>query len=129
MAYITNNVVITGIGCVGPHGVTVHQLWNDLAKNNSRIGEITSFDTSESSCKVGAELSKEFNPADFMCHKIAKRYELSTQTAIAASKQAMLDAGLDIKDMDPTRVGVAEGTSLRGLQSFELALNHYFSTC
>ena len=84
------------------------------------IGEITRFDTADFKVKLAAEV-KDFNAKDYMDFKSAKRMELFSQYAVAAAKEAMADAGIEMGKEDPFRVGVIVGSGIGSLQAMESA--------
>ena len=82
------------------------------------IGPITLFDASRHACRIAGEV-KDFNPQDYMDRKDAKRMDRFAQFAIAASKQALADAELDINDLNAEQIGVLIGTGIGGLKVLE----------
>lgn len=113
-------VVITGIGAVTPLGNDVSSTWNNLTQGVSGIIPITRFDTENFTVKVAGEV-KEFQPEKFMDPKEARRMGRYTQFAVAASKMAADDAGLDIgENVDPERIGVWIGSGIGGIAEFEI---------
>ena len=111
-------VVVTGLGLVTPIGIGVEQTWTALCAGRSGVSEITRFDTSAFQTKIAAEV-KNFNPLDFLPKKDAKRLEPFIAYAIAATRMAVEDAGLEITGANAGRVGVITGCGLGGLQSME----------
>ncbi len=112
-------VVVTGMGAVTPVGNDVATTWRSLIEGKSGTAPITKFDASKFPVRFAAEV-KGFNPLDFMERKEAKRADQYTQYAVAASRQAMTDAGLvERNGMDPDRIGVIIGSGIGGLKSFE----------
>ncbi len=111
-------VVVTGMGAVTPIGNTVDEFWNSVKEGKVGIGEITKFDTTDYKVKIGAEV-KEFKATEYMDAKSAKRMELFSQYAIAAAVQAMNQAGIDMSQEDPFRVGVIVGSGIGGLGCME----------
>jgi beta-ketoacyl-acyl-carrier-protein synthase II len=109
-------VVITGMGVVAPNGSDLASFWESIVKGVSAAAPVTRFDTSAFPTKIGCEV-KGFDPRQHMDFKKAKRFELSIQYGIAASRLAVKDAGIDFTKMDPDRVGVVEGTSLSATES------------
>jgi 3-oxoacyl-[acyl-carrier-protein] synthase II len=79
----------------------------------SGIGRITSFDVSAYECPIAGEL-RDFNPEAHVDGKLLRRIDRSSVLAIAASKQAVVDAGLDIANEPPGSVGVVLGTGIGG---------------
>lgn len=111
-------VVVTGLGAVTPIGNTVEEFWNGIKAGKVGIGEITKFDTTEYKVKIAAEV-KDFQAKDRMDFKAARRMEPFSQYAVAAAKEAFEDAGLDMKNEDPFRVGVIVGSGIGSLQAVE----------
>ena len=113
-------VVVTGLGAVTPVGNNVEVFWENIKAGKIGIGEITKFDTADFKVRLAAEV-KDFNAKDYMDFKAAKRMELFSQYAVAASKEAMADAGIDMEKEDPFRVGVIVGSGIGSLQAMEAA--------
>jgi len=112
-------VVVTGMGALTPVGNDVATSWNALVSGASGAGDITKFDASTFPVRFACEL-KGFDPLQYMDRKEAKRADWYAQYAIAASVQAMRDAGLeDATRLDPDRIGVILGSGIGGLKSFE----------
>ena len=111
-------VVITGMGAITPIGNSVQEFWQGICENKIGFGPITQFDTTDYKVKLAAEV-KDFVPKDIMDFKASKRMERFTQFAVAASKEAMEDAGLDMTKEDPYRVGVSIGSGVGSLQAVE----------
>ena len=113
-----NRVVVTGLGAITPIGNDVESFWNGLKNKTVGIGPITYFDTADYKAKLAAEV-KEFDPKNYMDPKTAKRMEKFSQFAVAATKEALEDAGLDMEKEDPYRVGVSVGSGIGSLQAVE----------
>ena len=111
-------VVVTGLGLLSPVGNDVATTWRALLDGVSGADYITQFDTTNFPVKFGCEL-KGFDPLQYMDRKEAKRTDVFTQMAIAASVQAMADAGLSEGDYDPDDTGVIIGSGIGGLKVFE----------
>jgi 3-oxoacyl-[acyl-carrier-protein] synthase II len=113
-------VVVTGLGALTPVGNDVPTMWQALVDGKSGTAPITKFDTSTHPVKFAAEL-KGFDPAEYMDRKEIKRADPYTQYAVAASKQAMQDAGFagGANGYDPDRIGVILGSGTGGLKTFE----------
>jgi 3-oxoacyl-[acyl-carrier-protein] synthase II len=112
-------VVITGIGCITPLGNDLTTTWEGLKAGRSGIGTITQIDPSPFDCKIAGEV-KDFN-ADgyFGVPKDARRADRYVQLAVAASKMAMEDSGVDVSKLDPRRFGVMVGSGIGGLATLE----------
>lgn len=117
---MSRRVVVTGMGAITPIGLSVEEFWNGVKEGKTGFGEITKFDASEYKCKLAAEV-KGFEGKNYMDFKAAKRMELFCQYAVAATKEAMEDAGLDMEKEDPFRVGVSVGSGIGSLQAMERA--------
>lgn len=111
-----NRVVITGVGGVTPVGTGKAEIWNSIKNGVSGIGTITKFDPTDFACHVGAEI-KDFDVTKYIEKKEAKRMDLFVQYAIAGTKLAVEDAGLDMSAEDPTRVGVMIGSGIGGIST------------
>ena len=112
-------VVVTGMGAVTPVGNDVATMWRSLIDGQSGAGPISKFDASTFEVRFACEV-KGFDPLDFMDRKEAKRADQFTQYAVAASKQAMDDAGFgDRTGFDPDNTGVIIGSGIGGLKIFE----------
>ncbi len=114
-----NRVVITGIGAVTPVGNDALTTWDNIKKGVSGIGPATIFDVDKVDVKIAAEV-KDFKPEAFMDKKEARRMGRYSQFAVAASKMAVQDAGIEIGvDIQPERIGVWIGSGIGGLGEFE----------
>lgn len=115
---MSRRVVVTGMGAITPIGNSVEEFWNGLKEKKVGIAPITYFDTTDYKAKLAAEV-KDFKAKDYMDPKAAKRMELFCQYAVAATKEAIEDAGLDMSKEDPFRVGVSVGSGIGSLQAME----------
>lgn len=111
-------VVITGMGAITPTGLNVNEFWKSCKEGICGIGEITYFDTSDYKAKLAAEL-KGFDAKEYMDAKAAKRMEAFSQYAVAASKEALENSGLDLEKEDRYKVGVSIGSGIGSLQAVE----------
>ena len=112
-------VVVTGLGAITPVGNDVATTWKSLLEGKSGTAPITKFDASTFPTRFAAEV-KGFDPLLYMERKEARRSDQYTQYAVAASWQAMRDAGLvDNPVADTDRLGVIVGSGIGGLKSFE----------
>ena len=107
-------VVVTGLGSVSPLGNNARDTWEGMVEGRSGIARITLFDPSDFKTQIAAEV-KDFNPRDYMDGKLARRVDRFTQFAIAASREAVEDASLDLEHEDIYRVGVLMGTGVGGI--------------
>ena len=111
-------VVVTGLGAVTPIGNTVPEFWQGIREGRVGIGEITRFDTESFKVKLAAEV-RDFDAAERMDPKAAKRMERFSQYAVAAAKEAFADADLHLEEEDPFRAGVIVGSGIGSLETVE----------
>ncbi|MDE7044073.1 MAG: beta-ketoacyl-ACP synthase II, partial [Acetatifactor sp.] len=111
-------VVVTGMGAITPIGNSVESFWESVKREKIGFAPITRFDATEYKCKLAAEV-KDFKAEDYMDKKAARRMELFCQYAIAASKEALEDAGIRMEQEDPYRVGCSIGSGVGSLQALE----------
>jgi len=116
---LKNRVVVTGLGVMTSLGAELQTFWNNIAAGNSGVSRIESFDTTDYTTKIAAEI-KDFNPEAYIDKKESRRMDRFVQFAMAASQSAIRDAGLRIGDnADPERVGVIVGSGIGGLGTWE----------
>ncbi len=111
-------VVVTGLGAVTPVGNDVASSWRALLDGVSGAAGITRFDSSKFPVRFACEV-KGFDPLAFMDKKEAKRSDVYTQFAVAASVQAMADAGFGEGGYVAEQTGVIIGSGIGGLKIFE----------
>jgi len=122
-------VVITGLGAITPLGNSVKEFWEGIAAGKSAAGPITKFDASRFKTKFACEV-KNFNVEKYFDKKEARKYDIFTQYAVAASDEAINDAGLDFTNMDfegRSRVGVIWASGNGGIGTFEEQLKEFYS--
>jgi 3-oxoacyl-[acyl-carrier-protein] synthase II len=107
-------IVITGLGAITPIGNTVEDFWQNLTGGVSGIAEITQFDTSNLPVKIGGEV-KNFAPRDYMDIKASRRMSRAAQMSIAATRQALEDAKLEITDDNRENIAVVINTGGAGI--------------
>jgi len=115
---LKRRVVVTGVGLVTPLGVGIDNVWQRILNGESGITPITRFDTTRHDTKFAGEV-KDFNAEEYMSHKEVKKVDLFIQYALAATKIAVEDSGIDMTREDPERAGVIVGTGLGGLPTLE----------
>ncbi|HBG54324.1 MAG TPA: beta-ketoacyl-[acyl-carrier-protein] synthase II, partial [Rikenellaceae bacterium] len=114
--------VITGMGVISPVGNDVPSFWNNLANGVCGIGPIRSFDTTDLSVKVAAEV-RDFNPAAYgIDPATARKADLFTLYALAAAHQAMIDSAPDVP---PELLGVYVGSGIGGIHTFISECNKF----
>ncbi|MBC8476944.1 MAG: hypothetical protein H8D49_01235 [Dehalococcoidia bacterium] len=100
--YTGNRVVVTGIGALTPLGLDIATTWEGLVAGKSGIDYITQFDASPLETRFAGEV-KGFKPTEYMGLKEARRMDRFSQLAVAASVEAIRDAGLEINDTNKGR--------------------------
>ncbi len=111
-------VVVTGMGAITPIGNSVEEFWAGVKAGKIGFDKISYFDVTDYKCKLAAEV-KNFEPANYMDKKAARRMEQFSQYAVAAAKEAIEDAGLDMEKEDAYRAGCAVGNGIGSLQAME----------
>lgn len=111
-------VVITGLGLISPVGNDVATAWASLLAGKSGIGPITHFDAAAFTSQIAGEV-KGFDINAWLPAKEARHFDTFIHFGIAASSQAVLDAGITADNVDPERVGVIVGSGIGGLPMIE----------
>lgn len=111
-------VVITGVGAISPLGLSAEESWQNAVKGVSGVGPITHFDTSEYLVKIACEV-KGFQPENYMQPRDIRRRDRFEQFASAAAQEALGQSGLEIKEVEPGRVGVVVSSAIGGLKSLQ----------
>jgi 3-oxoacyl-[acyl-carrier-protein] synthase II len=110
-------VVITGLGAVSPLGNDVETTWENLTAGRSGAAPILGFDASEYPVHFACEL-KDFDPANWIEKKQARRMDRFAQMIVAAAIQARDDSGIEI-DAEADRIGASIATGIGGLKAFQ----------
>lgn len=113
-----HRVVITGMGAVTPIGNTADEFFENVKAGVCGIDFITDFDTEAFTVKLAATV-KNFDPKPYMDFKETRRMDKFSRFAIAASSQAIQDAGIDLEGIDRDRFGVIVGSGIGGLENIE----------
>ena len=111
-------VVVTGMGAVTPLGASVEAYWDGLIAGRSGIRTITRWEHAVHEVHIGGECA-DFDPAQHLDMRTAKRMDRFTLFACAAAKMAHQQAGLREAQFAPTRAGVVLGTGIGGLREIE----------
>jgi 3-oxoacyl-[acyl-carrier-protein] synthase II len=122
-------VAITGLGVLTPLGNTVNEFWKNIVEGKSGAGPITKFDASKFKTRFGCEV-KGFQPEDHFEKKEIKKYDLFSLYAMAASDQALADAGLNpatMKDEELYNIGVIWASGNGGIGTFEEQLKEFYA--
>ncbi len=116
-----SRVVVTGLGAITPLGLTAGELWRAMMRGDSGAGPTTLFDASDLPSRIACEV-KGFDPLQYMSRKQARRLDPVSQYALAASAQALADAGVDapaLSERERERFGVIFGTGMGGFALVE----------
>jgi 3-oxoacyl-[acyl-carrier-protein] synthase II len=113
-------VFVTGLGAITPIGNDVETFWQNLLAGKSGAATIASFDPTDMPYSMACEV-KDFEPEEYMDRKLVRRSARPTQFAIAATKQALADAELEVTKANWDRVGVMMATGGGGLTEIESA--------
>jgi 3-oxoacyl-[acyl-carrier-protein] synthase II len=114
----SRRVVITGMGAVTPLGNDVATFWRGIKEGRSGIGLTTKIDIREYPSKIAGEV-RDFDPTDFMDKKTARKIALFAQYAMAATVQAMQEAGLSQESIPRDRSAVILGNGIGGFETIE----------
>jgi len=114
--------VVTGLGIVSPIGNSVDDAWSALVAGAGGAAPISRFDASEFPVRFACEV-KDFEVGEFVDAKTARRMDRCSHLLLGAARQAERDSGLDLARLGE-RTGVAIGTALGGVASFERAVLH-----
>ena len=117
-------VVVTGLGALTPLGNDVPSYWDGLVNGVSGAAPITHFDASKFKTQFACEV-KGFDPHNHMDRKEARKVDPFVQYAIAATDEAVKDAGLVFDKLDRNRIGVIWGAGIGGLTTFTEEVANY----
>jgi len=111
-------VVVTGMGVVSPLGNHLKEFWEGIKGGQVGINSITAFDSTDFPVKIAAAV-KNFDPAQLIDKKEAKRMDRFTQFAVFAAKEGITHSGLDLEQIDHDRFGVVVGSGIGGISTIE----------
>lgn len=117
-------IVITGLGCVSPVGNDVGAAWSALCNGESGIGPLTAFDAEAFPARIAGEV-KDFDVDRYLSSKEARISDPFIHYGMAASIQAIEDAGLEAHPSDPERYGLAIGSGIGGIHTIEQAYSAF----
>ena len=119
-------IVVTGLGLVTPVGHTVDEAWRNIVDGRSGVSTIDTFDASSFASRIGATV-RNFDLSPYMSPKEARKTDQFIHYGIAAAKQAIADAGIEVTDENRDRIGVAIGSGIGGLPGIEKGHDRYLS--
>jgi 3-oxoacyl-[acyl-carrier-protein] synthase II len=117
-------VVVTGIGALTPLGNSLPEFWNGLINGVSGANMITLFDASKFKTRFACEL-KNFDPLNYLDKKEARKLDRFAQTALAASDEAVKDAGISTEKINGDRIGVVFASGIGGLITFQEEVTNF----
>ena len=119
-------VVVTGMGIVSPVGSTIDSAWDMICNGRSGIGPVTCFDVEHLKTRIAGEV-RDFDAADYLQPRDAKRMDNFVHYGYAASVDALTDSGLldEGSSFNPERIGCALGAGIGGLATIENTTEAY----
>lgn len=112
---MTRRIVVTGLGLVTPLGNDWKANWRAVQAGQSGIGPITRFDASKIAVQVAGEV-RGFDPHTILESKEVRHYDRFIHLAVAATAEALTDAGMiPIDPSEADRTGVIYGSGMGGL--------------
>ena len=115
---MVRRIVVTGMGTVNPLGNNVKDYWRAVQNAENGIATLTRFDATAFPSRIAGQV-KDFQPEKVLDSKEVRRMDRFTQYALVAVIEAMEDAGLTQGSFDPTRLGVALGNGIGGIETLE----------
>lgn len=119
-------VVVTGMGALTPVGLNIEDFWKNLIAGKSGAAPITYLDTALYDTHFACEL-KGFKATDYLDRKSSQRMDPFAQYAVISADSAMEDSGLQVKDMDPDRLGVVYGSGIGGMITYDAQFQNYMA--
>jgi 3-oxoacyl-[acyl-carrier-protein] synthase II len=120
-------VVVTGLGIISAVGNEVEEAWGNVVNGRTGIAPITRFDVSRFTTRFGGEV-REFNAADYMSPKDARKMDAFMHYGIAACKHAIEDGGLQIDESNADRIGIVFGSGIGGIETIEQNVVKYYDS-
>lgn len=111
-------VVITGIGILSPLGNDLASSWDGIVNGRSGIGPITHFDATNFATRIAGEV-KGFDATEWIAPKDVKKMDPFVHYGVAGGLMAIRDAGIEVRESDAERIGVAIGAGIGGLKGIE----------
>jgi len=115
-------VVVTGVGAITPLGIGIDAMWSGLLEGRSGIRTIQNFDADGLDVTIAGEVP-DFVAKDFMDFKAARRMDRFSQFGVAAAREAIANAGLEITDENRERIGIMMNTGGGGIPTIEHEVN------
>ena len=109
-----------------PLGNNVSETWDGMVNGRSGAGPITHFDASKFKTQFACEV-KNFDPSAHFDRKEARKYDLYTQFALVAAKEAIENSALDLEKENLDRIGVIFAAGIGGIATFEQEVGGYYT--
>ena len=120
-------IVITGMGCISPVGNDVTSAWDAICNGRSGIGPLEAFDAERFPAKIAGEI-RDFDIGDYLSPKESRKCDPFIHYGMAASMQAIADAGLSDDESDAERIGLAIGAGIGGISTIERTYSTYLES-
>lgn len=117
-------VVVTGMGVISPVGNDVKTAWDNVVAGRSGIGPITEFDVSAFATRFGGCI-RDFDVEQYMPAKEARKMDRFVHYGIAATEQAVTEAGISTDHYPGERIGIVTGSGIGGLGTIEANYQKY----
>jgi 3-oxoacyl-[acyl-carrier-protein] synthase II len=111
-------VVVTGLGLISPTGNTVAEAWKNVRDGVSGITTVDTFDVSAFSTRIAGTI-RNFDVSQYLEPKEARKCDPFIHYGIAAATQAIKDSGIEIKESEAHRIGIAMGSGIGGVSTIE----------
>jgi len=108
-----NKIAITGMGIVSPSGIGKRQFWANIKSGRSFIKKITRFDAEKYPAHIAGQID-DLEKYTHLSERLLKKIDAFSHMALIASEMALQDAGIDIKNEDPSLVGIFLGNAIGG---------------
>ncbi|NLG19474.1 MAG: beta-ketoacyl-[acyl-carrier-protein] synthase family protein [Fibrobacter sp.] len=122
-----NRVVITGLGLITPIGTGIDKFWQNAVKGENGVRPLQIFDATEFRTKTGGEVL-DFDPTQFLSSEEIENMGRSSQFAVAATRMAIKDSGLDLSKENLFRIGISMGTTMGEPQILEQGVKIKYKT-
>jgi nodulation protein E len=121
-----NRVAITGLGCISALGHSVADTWDSLVAGRTGIATITLVPPENLIVRVAAEV-KGFDPARHFDEKQNPMLDRFSQFAVVAAREAVKDAGLDLKGERARQTGIVMGVGLGGMTTMDEGFHRLYA--
>ncbi len=118
-------VVVTGMGIISPVGNDLATAWTNVVAGKSGIGPIAHLQSTDLAVKFGGAI-RDFDVSAYINPKDARKMDPFIHYGIAAATQAIKDSGVQVTDENRTRIGVAVGAGIGGINGIEATCETYF---